>query len=178
MPENPDKPTSLLDQLVREHGEEVAAKVAATLGISREEAAKALPMAAAVVMAKFDPESREGREGQTASSLDGVLGGTGEQLSERVGSGLGISSEQAALVVPMLLPVILRFLVRRVPYGGMALSLLVTTVERQGYGSLDEIAIRLVQRLVPRPDPSGRPAPSLATRLGRLAGKYFPNERE
>ncbi len=167
---------SLLDQLIREHGDEVAGRVAATLGISREEAAKALPAAASVVLARFGPGSPPVRDAENPEpSLDGVLSGAGEQVSEQVGTRLGITPEQAAAVVPMLLPVILRFLVRRVPYGGAALSLLTATVEKQGYGSLDEIAIRLVQRLVPKPDPTGRPAPSLATRLGRLAGKYFPS---
>ncbi len=169
--------SSLLDQLIREQGDEVAGRIAAKLGISREEAAKALPAAASVVLARFDPGAR-GEEGRTPSSLDGVLGDAGEQVSERVGSRLGITPEQAAVVVPMLLPVVLRFLVRRVPYGGMALSVLTKTVEQQGYGSLDEIAVRLVQRLAPPSDPGGRPAPSLATRLGRLAGKYFPSEGE
>lgn len=169
--------SSLLDQLIREQGDEVAGKIAAKLGISREDAAKALPAAASVVLARFDPSVREG-DGQTPTSLDGVLGEAGEQVSERVGSRLGITPEQAAVVVPMLLPVILRFLVRRVPYGGVALSVLTKTVEQQGYGSLDEIAVRLVQRLVPPSDPGGRPAPSLATRLGRLAGKYFPSDPE
>ncbi len=173
--------SSLLDQLIREHGEEVAGRIAERLGIPREEAAKALPAAASVVLERFDPglrTDRGDRVGAAASSLDGLLGGTGEQVSERVGNRLGISSEQAARLVPILLPVILGFLVRRVPYGGAALSLLTATVEKQGHGSLDELAVRMVQRLLPKPDPSGRPAPSLATRLGRLAGKWFPSEQD
>src|SRR5690606_37430213 len=100
----------------------------------------------------------------------------GEQVSEQLGERLGISTEQAAQLVPILLPVILGFLVRRVPYGGAALSLLSTTVQHQGYGSLEEIATRLVQRLLPAPGRPGQPAPSLATRLGRLAGKWFPSQ--
>lgn len=166
-----------IDQLIREYGDEVAGRIAAKLGISLEEAAKVLPAAASIVMERFDPAARKG-EGADAESLEGVLGGAGEQVSERVGSHLGITPEQAAVVVPMILPVILRFLVRRVPYGGVALAILANTVEKQGYGTLDEIAIRLVQKLMPRVDPQGRPAPSLATRLGRLAGKYFPSDRE
>jgi len=177
MPADPDKPASLIDQLIRDHGDEVAGRVAAKLGISREVAAKALPAAASIVMARFDPAARQAGEPE-AESLDGVLGGAGEQVSERVGARLGITPEQAAVVVPMILPVILRFLVRRVPYGGVALTLLANTVEQQGYGTLDEIAIRLVQKLIPKVDPEGRPAPSLATRLGRLAGKYFPSDRD
>ena len=174
---DPDKTMTLIDQLIREHGDEVAGRVAAKLGISREEASKALPAAASIVMARFDPASRKEGEPE-AESLDAVLGGAGEQVSERVGSRLGITPEQAAVVVPMILPVILRFLVCRVPYGGVALTILANTVEKQGYGTLDEIAIRLVQKLMPKVDPEGRPAPSLATRLGRLAGKYFPSDRE
>jgi len=164
--------STLLDQLIREHGDELAGQMADRLGISREEAAKALPAAAAAVLDRFDPGSGERAADE---NLDGILGGTGEQVSEGVGRRIGVTPEQAAVVVPLLLPVILRFLVRRVPYGGAALSVLTTTVEKQGYGSLDALALRLVQRLLPAPDPSGRPAPSIATRLGRLAGKYFPS---
>lgn len=167
--------STLLEQLIREQGDEVAGRVAARLGIPREEAAKALPAAAAIIFKRFEPGAQTEA---SAPTLDGVLVDTGEQISERVGAGLGITPEQAAQIVPLLLPVILRFLVRRVPYGGTALMLLTKTVEQQGYGSLDEIAIRLVQRWMPMPDPSGRPAPSLATRLGRLAGKYFPSDRD
>lgn len=167
--------STLLEQLIREQGDEVAGRVAARLGIPREEAAKALPAAAAIIFKRFEPGAQTEA---SAPTLDGVLVDTGEQISERVGAGLGITPEQAAQIVPLLLPVILRFLVRRVPYGGTALMLLTKTVEQQGYGSLDEIAIRLVQRWMPKPDPSGRPAPSLATRLGRLAGKYFPSDRD
>lgn len=163
-----------IDQLIREHGDEVAGRIAAKLGISLEEAAKVLPAAASIVMARFDPAARK-EAAADAESLDGVLGGAGEQVSERVGSRLGITPEQAAVVVPMVLPVILRFLVRSVPYGGVALTILSDTVARQGYGTLDEIAVRLVQKLIPKAGPEDRPAPSLATRLGRLAGKYFPS---
>ncbi len=165
--------STLLEQLIREQGDEVAAHVAERLGIPREEAAKALPTAAAIIFKRFEPGAAAD---VSAATLDGVLVDTGEQISERVGAGLGIAPEQAARIVPLLLPVILRFLVGRVPYGGTALMLLTKTVEQQGYGSLDEIAIRLVQQWIPSPDLSGRPAPSLATRLGRLAGKYFPSD--
>lgn len=171
---------SPIDQLIREHGDEVAGRIAAKLGISLEEAAKVLPAAASIVMARFDPSARKGdaADAADAESLEGVLGGAGEQVSEGVGSRLGITPEQAAVVVPMVLPVILRFLVRNVPYGGVALTILADTVARQGYGTLDEIAVRLVRRLLPKAGPGDRPAPSLATRLGRLAGKYFPSGRE
>lgn len=165
---------SLLDQLIREHGDEVAERISARLGISREEAEKALPAAAAVVFERFAPGD-PGQGGKGTGSLEQVLGGTGEEVSERVASRTGVTRDQAAMVVPLVLPVILRFLVRRVPYGGAALTLLTKTVESQGYGSLDEIAVLLVRRFLPQPDPSGKPAPSLATRLGRLAGKYFPS---
>jgi hypothetical protein len=167
--------STLIEQLIREQGDEVATHVAARLGIPREEAAKALPAAAAIIFKRFEPGTQTN---VAAPTLDGVLVDTGEEISESVGAGLGITPEQAAQIVPLLLPVILRFLVRRVPYGGTALMLLTKTVEQQGYGSLDEIAIRLVQQWMPKPDPSGRPAPSLATRLGRLAGKYFPSDRD
>ena len=108
-------------------------------------------------------------------SLEGVLGGAGAEMGERVGARLGIGPEEAAAVVPLVLPVVLRFLVRRVPYGGMALSLLARTVEQQGYGSLDEIAVRVEKSSFPAARAEGPPPPSLATRLGRLAGKYFPS---
>lgn len=165
---------SLLDQLIREHGDEVADQISSRLGISRAAAEKALPAAASVVFARFDPRNAEARETKP-DSLEQVLGDTGELVSERVASRIGVSQDQAAMVVPLVLPIILRFLVRRVPYGGAALALLTKTVESQGYGSLDEIALLLVRRFLPQPDSSGKPTPSLATRLGRLAGKYFPS---
>ena len=166
---------SLIEHLIREHGDEVAERISSRLGISREEAEKALPAAASVVFERFDPgDSERGENGP--GSLEQVLGGAGEQVSERVASRIGVSPDQAAMVVPLVLPVILRFLVRRVPYGGAALALLTKTVESQGYGSLDEIAVLLVRRFLPQADPSGKPPPSVATRLGRLAGKYFPSD--
>lgn len=166
---------SPLEQLLREQGDELSARIAAKLGVSLEEAAKVLPAAAAAVLARFDPEGDGAEARRGAESLEGILGGAGAEMGDRVGARLGIGPEEAAAVVPVVLPVVLRFLVRRVPYGGMALSLLARTVEQQGYGSLDEIAVRVVKSSFPRARAEGPPSPSLATRLGRLAGKYFPS---
>ncbi len=172
--------TSLLDQLIREQGDEVAAKVAAKLGIPLEEAAKVLPAAAAALVSQVEAFSnRQGIAEEVAP--EPVPAGAGAEMEERIRARTGIGPEQAAAAVPLVLPVILRFLVRRVPGGGIALALLARTVEDQGHGSLDEIAQRFVRNSFPKKPVEGEgsrePAgPSLASRLGRLAGKYFPSE--
>lgn len=167
---------TLLEQLIREHGDEAASRISAMLGISREEAAAVLPATAAVVLERFAPGPQPSETpAAEAESLDAILDDTGEALGDRVGGGLGLSTDQLAKVVPVLVPLVLRFLVRRVPYGGAALSLLSATVQKQGYGSLDEIALRLARNYLPTGGASGQPGPSLATRLGRFAGKWFPS---
>lgn len=172
---------TLLDQLIREQGDEMSARIAVKLGISRSEAEKLLPLVATAVMDRFHhdtqaPGDGEKRTAVSVESLDGILDGATEQVGRNASSHFGLHPDQAVTLVPLVLPTILRFLVRRVPYGGTALVLLSKVVEQQGYGSLDEIAVRLLGRI--QVSESGKPRPSLATRLGRLAGKYFPSDSE
>lgn len=72
----------------------------------------------------------------------------------------------------MLVPVVLGFLLKRVGLGGGAIRLLISLVENQGYGSLDELANRLMRNVTKKPD---QPSPSIPTMLGRWAGKWFPS---
>lgn len=163
--------SSLLDQLIQDHGDEVTRKISSTLGVSRDEAARVLSATAPVILNRFQP----GSPAESAPTLDGVLGGTGEQMNERIQGQLGVGPDQASKVIPLLVPVVLRFLMRRVPYGSTAVPLITSLVEKQGYGSLDEIAVRLAKHVTPEPPGPGQPAPSIPTLLGRWAGKWFPS---
>ena len=91
-------------------------------------------------------------------------------MTERIREEAGVTPEQAAKVIPLLVPIVLRFLMRRVPFGNAAVPLITSFVEQQGYGSLDELAMRLARKFTPSPS-----TPSIPTMLGRWAGKYFPS---
>lgn len=164
---------ALLDQLIHDHGDELTHKISSALGVSREEAESVLSATAPVILNRFDgvessPESHAAPE----HNLDSLLDGTGEQMNNRIQGLLGVTPEQAAKVIPLLVPIILRFLMRRVPYGNAAVPLISSYVQKQGGGSLNELGARLASKCRPSPD-----SPSISTRLGRLAGKYFPSER-
>lgn len=145
---------ALLKELVLEQGEALTGRLSGALGLSREQAAKVLPATASVILDRFEPGTC-GKGGadphpveaaqDPARPLDGILAGTGLQLSERLGLGFGIVPEEAARTIPLLVPVILRFILRRTPYGSMASSVLSETVARQGEGSLDALALRLAK---------------------------------
>jgi hypothetical protein len=159
---------SLLDQLIQDHGDEITRKISSTLGVTREEAAGVLSATAPVVLGRFD-SAQSPVAGET-EDLDQLLEGTGEQMNDLIREEVGVSPEQAAKVIPLLVPVVLRFLMRRVPFGNTAVPIITSLVKQQGYGSLDELALRLARRFTPSPA-----TPSLPARLGRWAGKYFPS---
>ena len=169
--------SSLLDQLIQDHGDDVTREIAKKMGVSPEEAARVLSSTAPVILDRFqpDPEGQNAR-GHTGSdpSLDGILSGTGQQMNDQIRSQLGVNQEKAAQVIPLLVPVVLRFLMKRLPYGSTAVPVITSLVEKQGYGSLDELAIRLAKHVTPESAP-GQPAPSIPTLLGRWAGKWFPS---
>lgn len=160
--------TSLLDQLIQEHGDEINRKITNTLGVTHEEAAAVFSAAAPVLLERF--ESAPTTTAVAPENLDDILGGTGEQMNERIRGELGVSPEQASRVIPLLVPVVLKFLMRQVPLGNVAVPVLVSLVEKQGYGSLDTLARQLARNFTPSPSAS-----SLPTLLGRWAGKYFPS---
>jgi len=179
--------SALLEELVLEQGEAVTGRLSGALGLSREEAARVLPATAAVILDRFEPGTcgRGGNDPHPVEaaqdperSLDGILLGTGSQLSDRLASGLGISPEQAIRAIPLLVPVILRFVLRRAPYGSMAASVLSSTVTRQGEGSLDALAVRLAKKVVvlPLTAPPVEPASRPTGILGRWTGKWFPGQ--
>jgi len=77
---------SLLEQLIQSHGPELAREISRTLGVSEEKAAGVLPAAAPVLIDRFQSDSAGGSGSNAASSLDGVLGGAGQQLTDRIGA--------------------------------------------------------------------------------------------
>ena len=169
--------SSLLDQLIRDHGDDVTSQIARKMGISPEEAARVLSAAAPVILDRFQPDADgTGHPGHSESdpSLVGILSGTGQQMNDQIRGQLGVNQEKAAQVIPLLVPVVLRFLMKRLPYGSTAVPVITSLVEKQGYGSLDELAVRLAKHVTPESVP-GKPAPSIPTLLGRWAGKWFPS---
>ncbi len=168
---------ALFDQLLRDHGDEITRRITSTLGLTREEAAAVLSATAPVLLDRFAPTGAADAPAVPSApttpapeSLDSLLDGAGEQINERIRGASGVSPEQVARVIPLLVPIVLKFLMRRVPLGNAAVPLLVSLVEKQGQGSLDELALRLARTCTPSPT-----APSLPARLGRWAGKYFPS---
>ncbi|MDP4585517.1 MAG: DUF937 domain-containing protein [Verrucomicrobiales bacterium] len=159
---------TLLEQLIQDHGDEITRKISGTLGVTREEAAGVLSATAPVILGRF--ESARVPIAGGGESLDHLLEGTGEQMNARVRDEVGVTPEQAAKVIPLIVPIVLRFLMRRVPFGNTAVPILTSFVEQQGYGSLDELAMRLARKFTPSPS-----TPSIPTMLGRWAGKYFPS---
>jgi|APTNR8051073442_1049403.scaffolds.fasta_scaffold16068_2 hypothetical protein len=123
--------SALLDELVLEQGETVTGRLSGALGISREQASRVLPATGDVILDRFEPCTC-GRGGtdphpveadtDPALPLDGILAGTGLQLSERLGLSFGILPEEAARTIPLLVPAILRFILRRTPFGSLASS--------------------------------------------------------
>ena len=158
----------LLEQLIQDHGDEITRKISSTLGVTREEAGAVLSATAPVILGRFESAKVPIADG--GESLDELLEGTGEQMNVRIREETGVTPEQAAKVIPLLVPIVLRFLVRRVPFGNAAVPIITSFVEQQGYGSLDELATRLARKFTPSPK-----TPSIPTMLGRWAGKYFPS---
>lgn len=177
--------SALLEELVLEQGEAVTGQLSGALGLSRDEAARVLPATAAVILDRFeagncgrgghDPHPVEAAR-DPERSLDGILLGTGSQLSDRLATRLGIPPEQAILAIPLLVPVILRFVLRRAPYRSTAASVLSSTVTRQGEGSLDALAFRLAKKVVvpPLTIPPVKPPSGRTGFPERWAGKWFP----
>jgi hypothetical protein len=175
---------ALLETLLLEQGETLAGGISEVLGVSRREAARALPAAANVILERFEPATC-GRWGADPNPvevadkperyLDAILSGTGLQMSERLGAGVGISADQAVPALPVLVPEILRFVLLRAPYGSLASAVLGATVAMQGERSLDALAARLAKNVVARPAPAPPFAtlPGFASILGRWAGKWF-----
>lgn len=164
---------ALFDQFIRDHGDELTQKISNTLGVSREKAGSVLSAALPVILNRFDgvkPSCES--QAAAAENLDSLLDGTGDQMNERIRGALGVTPEQAAKVIPLLVPVVLRFLMHRVPYGHAAIPIISTFVQKQGMGALEELGARLASKCGSSPG-----LPSLSARLGRLAGKYFPSGR-
>jgi len=163
----------LFDQLIQDHGDEIAEKISRALGVTREEANRVLSATAPVILNRFVEEEASPSSGSTTTeSLDSLLDGTGDQMNARIQGALGVTPEQAAKVIPLVVPVVLRFLMRRIPLGNAAVPMIASFVQKHGNGSLDELASRLASKCGPSPD-----SPSIPALLGRLAGKFFPRER-
>jgi len=164
---------TILEHLIHDHGDEITRKISGVLGVTREEAASVLSATAPVILNRFDGGGTSPvSEATQASSLDSLLDGTEEQINARVQRELGVTPEQAAKVIPLLVPIVLRFLMRRIPLGNAAVPMISSLVQKHGNGSLDELAVRLASKCGPSPD-----SPSIPTLLGRFAGKYFPSGR-
>jgi len=187
---------SLLDQLIQDHGSEVASKISRQLGIPPEQAAEILPAIAPALFARFqsgppvpgaagpgaaedgaavaEAPSGEAKADPSGAPPEFDLGVDGEQLSRRIREQLGLSPEQSAQAIHILVPVVLGFLLRRSPFGGGALRLLSALVETHGSRVLDDVASRLARHAYPPGSTPGPERPGIPTLLGRLAGRWFP----
>ena len=136
---------SFLDDLYREHGNQVQDHVAGELGIDREKAATVLPQVAPIIlsglkrrMEQEGPEKVEeeiaglggqldtddiqdmlsrGSASEADPDLGGLLGNKGGEASRLMANQLGISGEAAAKLIPMIAPLIIGMLMKK---GGQA----------------------------------------------------------
>ena len=176
--------SAILDTLLQEQGDSLAGSLSDLLGVARKDAARALPATVNVILERFepgtcgrwgaDPKPVEVPENQERY-LDAILAGTGLELSERLGAGVGIAPEHAVRAIPVLVPEILRFILRQASYGSLACSVLCATVATQGQGSLEALAYRLAERVDDRPAGHDRTAPGFAKNPGRWEGKWSPD---
>ena len=76
--------------------------------------------------------------------LGGLLGGAGTQASQLIGNQLGISSDKAKQIIPMLAPIVMGFLLKqRIQAGGgsQGQNVLMSMLDQDGDGSiLDDVA--------------------------------------
>ena len=120
-----------LDDLYQEHGSSVQQRVSTELGIPPEKAARALPTVAPIILAGLKREMDKGGPAHIESHIQdlnhngipddeevgGLLGGKGKEASQLMASQLGISGDAAAKLIPMLAPVIIGMLMKKIEEG-------------------------------------------------------------
>ena len=152
-----------LDDLYQEHGTSVQHRVSTELGIPPDQAARALPTVAPIILAGLKREmDQSGPAGVEARLRDmdnngipddeevgGLLGGKGREASALMANQLGISGEAAAKLIPMLAPIIIGMLMKKSGAGGSAgaggaaggMGGIAAILDRNGDGSiLDDLA--------------------------------------
>lgn len=119
-----------LDDLYSEHGQSAQQRVSDELGLTPEQAARALPQVAPVIlgglkrqMEQQGAESVESRivdldQNGVPDNLEGLLGGNASQASSLVANQLGISKDVAARLIPMLAPLVIGMLTKHGAAGG------------------------------------------------------------
>jgi hypothetical protein len=166
---------SLIEQLVQSHGPQIAEQISSRLGIPADKAAGVLPAVAPLILGGLQRQAKEpgGEERvnemveQQADAglldnlsgffsqqpdapagdagLGGLLGGAGTQATQLLGEKLGISSDKASQIIPMLAPIVMSFLLKQkmqgAGSGAAGGSLLTSLLDRDGDGQiLDDVA--------------------------------------
>jgi hypothetical protein len=155
-----------LDDLYQEHGASVQNRITTELGIPADKAALALPTVAPIILAGLKRQMDTHGPAHVEASIHdlnnngipddeeagGLLGGKGKEASALMANQLGISSEVAGKLIPMLAPLIIGMLMKKggahaapggtgTPTGGGALGGMAAILDRNGDGSiLDDLA--------------------------------------
>ncbi|MBN2265599.1 MAG: DUF937 domain-containing protein [Candidatus Aminicenantes bacterium] len=195
--------SDFVSDFMRQFGPDVSRQLSASLGVKPEDASRLLPQVIPMIMGglKKQMETRGGaqrldhilnkygredvlndiggtiaakaREANPDPQLGGLLGQSGVQASQMFGQMLGLSSQKAMSLIPMLAPLILGALSKRKNQaGGSGLDGLAGLIDKDGDGNiLDDIAGFLGPAL------GGGSASRGGGLLGGLLGGLFGKKR-
>lgn len=133
---------SLIDQILSEHGGDIAGQLSTKLGVPADKAAAVLPAVAPMILGGLQRQGQEGgaervehivdkygddsilddlggflsqkadEEDEPDPGLGGLLGDSGVQASNLIGNQLGIDKGTASKIIPMLAPIVLGYLMK------------------------------------------------------------------
>lgn len=164
--------SDFIGDFMRQFGPDVSRQLSANLGVKEEAASQLIPQVIPMILGglkkqmdtrggaqrldhilnKYGREdvlgdiggamSAKAREANPDPQLGGLLGQSGVQASQLFGQKLGLSSQQAMSLIPMLAPLILGALSKRKNQtSGAGLDGLASMIDRDGDGDiLDDIA--------------------------------------
>lgn len=178
-----------LDDLYNEHGQSAQQRASDELGLTPDQAARALPQVAPVIMAglkrQMEQHGAESVESRIVDldqngipdneeGLGHLLGGQAPRASSLVADKLGISRDVAAKLIPMLAPMIIGMILKKGGHGadggkgggGGGLGSIGSILDRNGDGSILDDLGGLVSGAGPTAGKSG----CLGSILGALTG--------
>lgn len=165
------KIAGFIDELMQNYGPEVSKQLSGQLGIKKNVAADLIPQVAPLIISglKKQMETRGGadrvnhilnkhgsdsvldnigdlfasgaREDKPDPGLGGLLGDSGLQAADMLGSRFNLDANTAKKVIPMLAPVILGALTRKRDKEGVGASGIASLIDQDGDGKvLDDVA--------------------------------------
>lgn len=178
------------DDLYKQHGQSAQQRASEELGLTQDQAARALPLVAPFILAGLKRQMEQHGAGAVESrmvdldqngipdngeGLENLLGGQAPQASSLVADKLGISKDVAAKLIPMLAPMIIGMILKNRGGGtadgkggsGGVLGSIGSILDRNGDGSiLDDLG-----GLVRGKDGTAGKSGCLGSLLGALTGR-------